>query len=98
MESIVDEELELSYRPAGLWEYLEAIKTEMSSELYIIIHNLDGPMLRSDKSQDILSRVASMQNVHLIASIDHINASLSEYIIILRQFYQLIIITNLLQS
>jgi Origin recognition complex, subunit 2 len=62
-----------------LLECLEAIETEMSSDIYVIIHNLEGPMLRSDKSQDILSRLASMEHVHFIASIDHINAPLSEY-------------------
>lgn len=74
--SMADELLDLSYRPSRLLECLETIETDISCELYVIIHNLDGPMLRSDKSQDILSRLVSMQNVHLIASIDHINAPL----------------------
>ncbi|PSN40223.1 hypothetical protein C0J52_12056 [Blattella germanica] len=76
VDSIADELLELSDRPAALLECLEEIEAELSSELFIIIHNIDGLMLRSDKSQDILSRLVKMENIHLIASIDHINAPL----------------------
>ncbi|KAI8647909.1 origin recognition complex subunit 2-domain-containing protein [Parasitella parasitica] len=44
--------------------------------LYIVIHNLDGPNLRNERTQTALSMLASAKNVHLIASVDHINASL----------------------
>uniref|UniRef100_K7F8T3 Origin recognition complex subunit 2 n=1 Tax=Pelodiscus sinensis TaxID=13735 RepID=K7F8T3_PELSI len=47
-----------------------------SLELYLLIHNLDSKMLRGDKSQQILAQLASLPNIHLIASIDHINAPL----------------------
>ncbi|KAJ4428968.1 hypothetical protein ANN_25964 [Periplaneta americana] len=76
VDSIVDELLELSDRPVGMLECLEAIESELCSELFLIVHNLDGPMLQSEKSQDVLSRLARMQYVHLLASIDHINAPL----------------------
>ncbi|XP_068756922.1 origin recognition complex subunit 2-like isoform X1 [Montipora capricornis] len=45
-------------------------------ELFIIIHNIDGSMLRSKKSQTILSLLAEEDTIHIIASIDHINAPL----------------------
>jgi hypothetical protein len=71
--------LELSDRPAGMLECLEVIEEELCSELFIIVHNLDGPMLRSNKSQDVLSRLAKMEHIHMVASIDHINAPLSKF-------------------
>ncbi|XP_056393160.1 origin recognition complex subunit 2 [Hyla sarda] len=45
-------------------------------ELYLLIHNLDSHMLRGDKSQQVLGQLASIPNIHLLASIDHINAPL----------------------
>ncbi|KAM9123477.1 origin recognition complex subunit 2 isoform 2-T6 [Pangshura tecta] len=55
---------------------LKRFKEDSSLELYLLIHNLDSKMLRGDKSQQILAQLASLPNIHLIASIDHINAPL----------------------
>ena len=44
------------------------------SDIYIIIHNIDGVRLRSDITQNVLSILASNPHVHIVASIDHINA------------------------
>lgn len=44
--------------------------------LYIVIHNLDGPNLRNERSQTALSMLANAENIHLVASVDHINAGL----------------------
>lgn len=46
------------------------------THLFLVINNIDGVMLRKTKDQHILSRLAKIPNIHLIASIDHINASL----------------------
>jgi len=46
--------------------------------LYIFAHNIDGPMLRSSSVQTFLASLSAVENVHLIASIDHVNAPLSE--------------------
>ncbi len=43
--------------------------------LYLIVHNIDGPSLRSSKAQEVLSFLADSRGIHLIASIDHINAT-----------------------
>ncbi|XP_054028691.1 origin recognition complex subunit 2 isoform X4 [Dryobates pubescens] len=51
-------------------------KEDSSLELYILIHNLDGQMLRGEKSQQILAQLSSLPSVYFIASIDHINAPL----------------------
>ncbi|CAJ0965289.1 unnamed protein product [Ranitomeya imitator] len=47
-----------------------------SLELYLLIHNLDSHMLRGDKCQQVLGQLASISNIHVLASIDHINAPL----------------------
>jgi origin recognition complex subunit 2 len=44
--------------------------------LYIVIHNLDGPNLRNERTQTALSMLARADNIHLVASVDHINAGL----------------------
>ncbi|NXD28231.1 ORC2 protein, partial [Spelaeornis formosus] len=51
-------------------------KEDSSLELYVIIHNLDGQMLRAERSQQILAQLSSLPSLYLIASIDHINAPL----------------------
>ncbi|CAG8613568.1 3363_t:CDS:1 [Paraglomus brasilianum] len=44
--------------------------------LYILIFNIDGVNLRSERTQTCLSILASNPNIHLVASVDHINAGL----------------------
>ncbi len=46
-------------------------------KLFIIVHNIDGPMLRGDTAQTVLSLLAQSPAIHLLASIDHINAPLN---------------------
>jgi origin recognition complex subunit 2 len=54
----------------------DELKRIPALHIFLMIHNIDGPMLRNDKSQSILSRLANVKNLHLIASIDHINTPL----------------------
>ncbi|ORX94954.1 ORC2-domain-containing protein [Basidiobolus meristosporus CBS 931.73] len=44
--------------------------------LYLLIHNIDGGSLRTERVQTLLSVLAAVPNVHLIASVDHINAAM----------------------
>lgn len=44
--------------------------------VFLVINNIDGVMLRKTKDQHIISRLAKINNLHLIASVDHINAPL----------------------
>ncbi|KAK7060584.1 Origin recognition complex subunit 2 [Paramarasmius palmivorus] len=44
--------------------------------LYIVIHNIDSPILRAPKTQSLLATLAQSPGIHIIASIDHINAPL----------------------
>ncbi|XP_063970685.1 origin recognition complex subunit 2-like [Lytechinus pictus] len=57
-------------------EFIEEKLDEMDEPLFLLIHNLDGSMLRGSKVQSVLSKVAQVNNVHILASIDHINAPL----------------------
>ncbi|CAH1109161.1 unnamed protein product [Psylliodes chrysocephalus] len=72
--------LELENNPGNPIEACDLIVQEMKnipdSHLYVIIHNIEGETLRNGKAQNILARLASISNVHFIASIDHINAPL----------------------
>ena len=47
-----------------------------SSKLFFVIHNVDGPMLRSQKVQHTLSYIAAAKNIHVVASVDHLNGPL----------------------
>jgi origin recognition complex subunit 2 len=47
-----------------------------TSRLIILIHNIDCEQFRDEKIQDYLSKLAAIQQFHLITSIDHINAPL----------------------
>lgn len=49
--------------------------------VYLLIHNIDGPMLRGEKTQSALGQLASLPNLHLVASLDHINAPLGGYFV-----------------
>ncbi|KAJ3627571.1 hypothetical protein MTP99_014939 [Tenebrio molitor] len=68
----------LKENPANVYEACDLIEREFSyildTHLYLIIHNID--MMRSGKAQSVFARLAAVSNIHLIASIDHINAPL----------------------
>ena len=48
-------------------------------DFFLIIHNIDGVTLRGAKTQTLLSLLAGVRGIHVIATIDHINAPLSKY-------------------
>ncbi|KAK3588384.1 hypothetical protein CHS0354_024275 [Potamilus streckersoni] len=57
----------------------EFIRKEFEKEqrdFYLIIHNIDGSMLRNEKAQNILSLLSLVPGIHILASVDHINSSL----------------------
>jgi len=45
-------------------------------EVFLPIHNIDGPMLRNERAQTALSVLATSPHIHIVASVDHINAPL----------------------
>lgn len=59
-------------------EYIKSFYSRTTADpLFMIIHNLDGPMLRAAKTQSVLANLAALRSIHLVASFDHINAPLS---------------------
>lgn len=75
-------EWETSLCAASLIDCFSAVFSDLadsSLELYVLIHNLDSQMLRGERSQQILAQLSSLPSIYLIASIDHINAPLSEF-------------------
>jgi origin recognition complex subunit 2 len=50
--------------------------SRINFEIYFIVHNIDGPSLRGESAQSSLSILAQSPYVHMLASIDHINAPL----------------------
>ncbi|XP_014469777.1 PREDICTED: origin recognition complex subunit 2 [Dinoponera quadriceps] len=79
LNDIITEILDLDC-PAGLNDCLklieEVLATNLDDRLYLIIHNIDGIMLRSNKVQNVLTSLAAIPNIRILASVDHINAPL----------------------
>lgn len=48
----------------------------MVDHLYLVVHNIDGSTLRNEGTQSIFAKLAGHPQIHLICSIDHINAPL----------------------
>lgn len=80
LDSITTEILDAGPSPGNAHEAVDMIEEEFAlipeTHLYLIVHNLDGAMLRNVKAQAILSRLSRVPNIHLLASIDHINTPL----------------------
>ncbi|KPJ18910.1 Origin recognition complex subunit 2 [Papilio machaon] len=79
LESIVIDLLENSRVPSNVGDTIDLIGSQLSEnnvDLFLIVHNIDGDMLRNSKSQAVLASLAQLKNVHMIATIDHINAPL----------------------
>jgi hypothetical protein len=56
-------------------DYFAADRSHTIPYIYIIIHNLDSPALRSFSIQHFLSRLASLERIHVIASVDELGSS-----------------------
>ncbi|XP_037978290.2 origin recognition complex subunit 2 isoform X1 [Plutella xylostella] len=79
LESIVIDLLEYTHVPSNIGDVVNLIDTQLTEngiELFLIIHNIDGAMLRNSKAQAMLACLSQIRNVHTLASIDHINAPL----------------------
>ncbi|XP_033749158.1 origin recognition complex subunit 2-like [Pecten maximus] len=64
----------------GPLDQVACIRREMEQQgfqdFFLIVHNIDGAMLRGEKAQNILSLLSQIPGFHILASIDHINAPL----------------------
>ncbi|KAF5282101.1 hypothetical protein FQR65_LT14419 [Abscondita terminalis] len=80
VDNIINDVLELSDSTGSIYDACDLIVHEMSClnnmSLYMVINNIEGDMLRNSKAQSVLSKLASVPNIHVIASIDHVNAPL----------------------
>lgn len=56
-------------------EYFQK-KDHSMAKLILLIHNIDGPGLRDEKTQVYLSKLASIKQFYVLVSVDHINAPL----------------------
>ncbi|XP_050483080.1 origin recognition complex subunit 2 isoform X1 [Bombus huntii] len=79
LDGIIIDLLELNC-PSNTTECIDLIEKTLrknpKDRLYLLIHNIDGMMLRSNKAQDLLSCLANIPNICVLASVDHINAPL----------------------
>ena len=64
---------------SGPIEQLEFIEQQFAisnTDAYKIIHNMDGPSLQFSREQEVIGRLAAIPNLHISASVDHINTPL----------------------
>lgn len=79
LNAISEEVLESKKSGRGLLDQFAVIRSSLKTRqepLFLIFHNVDGPTLRIKKNQHMLSSLAEIPCIHIIASIDHINAPL----------------------
>lgn len=79
LDTIVIGLLENTQVPSNVSEVSTLISTQLIEndlDLFLIIHNIDGVMLRNAKVQATLASLSQINNIHVIATIDHINAPL----------------------
>ncbi|KAJ7057889.1 origin recognition complex, subunit 2 [Mycena amicta] len=50
--------------------------TRKTPQLYLVVHNIDSFLIRAPKAKSCLSLLALHPNIHLVASVDHVNAPL----------------------
>ncbi|KAI5123507.1 hypothetical protein M0805_006667 [Coniferiporia weirii] len=52
------------------------VRKPVARHLFIVIHNIDSPALRTDRAKSCLASLASHPSIHLVASVDYIMASM----------------------
>lgn len=55
---------------------IEYFSKEDAEDIFIVINNIDGLNLRNAKAQEMLSTLSAARHIHIVASVDHINAAL----------------------
>ncbi|ENN79833.1 hypothetical protein YQE_03656, partial [Dendroctonus ponderosae] len=77
LDSIIGDLLELRERPANLNQAVDLIIQEVDRleiSVFLLINNIEA--IKSAKAHSVLAALASHKRIHLIATIDHINAPL----------------------
>ncbi|XP_071940938.1 origin recognition complex subunit 2-like [Antedon mediterranea] len=62
--------------PIDQINFVQETLKESGEDVFLLVNNIDGQMLRGRKVQSALSSLAQIPQFHLVASIDHINAPL----------------------
>lgn len=59
-----------------IYDYFSGAGDKPGSDerLYLVIHNIDGPGIRGSKAQAVISRLATAPRIHVVASIDNVQA------------------------
>lgn len=55
----------------------ETAAADSDEHIVLVVHNIDGVGLRSERAQTALSLLAELPQIHIVASVDHVNAPLS---------------------
>ncbi|XP_053668094.1 origin recognition complex subunit 2 [Anopheles marshallii] len=80
LDAVANDLLDLQLQTSVHHEAIDEIEYELSLQpdlhVFLLVHNLDGIAMRGDRMQTTMCRLASIPNVHLVATIDHINAPL----------------------
>lgn len=83
LTSIAQTYFNMTLVPSQPHEIIEEIGKHLCSKyspnMFLLIPNLDGKFLQAEKTQTLLSQLARLPKVHLLASIDHINSPLCMY-------------------
>lgn len=70
--AIAERGTKLGSQPAEMLESLIALlERDSTQHITLIIHSIDGASLRRPVTQTLLSRLASLPQIHLVASADH---------------------------
>jgi origin recognition complex subunit 2 len=80
LSSIVRDVMEMPTVPTDEHECCNLILRHFnrsdSQHLYLLINNLDGQALQTSKAQNCIARLSTANKIHLVCTIDHINAPL----------------------
>uniref|UniRef100_A0A182LSP6 Origin recognition complex subunit 2 n=1 Tax=Anopheles culicifacies TaxID=139723 RepID=A0A182LSP6_9DIPT len=80
LDAVANDLLDLQLQTSVHHETINEIEHELSLQpdlhVFLLVHNLDGAAMRNERMQATMSRLASIPNIHLVATIDHINAPL----------------------
>ena len=76
LNTITEDILEIPGKFKSISEHMEEIFSSISTDLFLILHNIDGPKLRTSNVQSDICRLISHPQIHLLCSIDHVNAPL----------------------
>ncbi|KAH9524321.1 Origin recognition complex subunit 2 [Bulinus truncatus] len=78
LNSITEDILDNPKGFSNVYTQIEFVKDtfrQRNEDFYLLIHNIDGVLLRSEKCQAILSSLTEIESIHIIGSVDHINAA-----------------------